>query len=70
MRGSHKAKRKFWSELHAFPKTYRLEILHALLGILLGVERQRRLVLAALVLVVEIGVFFLKMTGIGQQHAT
>ena len=69
MSRAREAKRKFRRELHALAELHRLEILHALLRILLGIERQGRLVLAALMLVVKIRVFFLQMTGIGQQHA-
>ena len=69
MRRSYKAKRNFRRELPRFFKIYRLEILQARLCLRQRVQRHRRMVFRLLVAVVEIGVFFLQMPGVGQNDA-
>src|SRR5215469_5760259 len=70
VRRPHEAKREAIAELFAFTEVDRTEQLHALLRLFHGVKRQRRMMLRCVLLVVEFGVFFLQMAGVGQQNAT
>ena len=57
------------AELLHFAELDRAEERQALLRLFHGVERQRRMVLGGAGLVVELGVFFLQVSGVGQQDA-
>ena len=63
----HEAERKFRAKLFGLAEVQALKARQALLRLLHGVERQRRLVLRGLMFVVERGIFFLQVAGIRQQ---
>src|SRR5215470_540587 len=62
------AKRKFARDLPGFFKTNRAEILQAVLSLFHGVQRQGRSMLGALLPVVELGILFLQVSGVGQKN--
>ena len=66
----HEAEFHFRTKLLSLSQLHRPEILQARLRLHEGVERQRRIVLRLVMHVVEGGVFFLQVAGIGQQNAT
>ena len=69
MSGAHEAKRKLLAKLFDLAEVDRTEQRHTLLRLFHGVERQRRMMFRRLGLVVELGVFFLQMPGVGKQDA-
>ncbi len=69
MRGPHEAKRDFSREFHRLAHADRLELLQRFLRFFERIERQRRIVLRFLHLVIEARVFFLQMSGVGQDNA-
>ena len=66
MRGPHEAEGKLRAELDGRFDFDRFEVLQAILRFFERVERQRRSVLGRSFLVVERGIFFLQVSGVGQ----
>ena len=69
MRSGNKTKRKLRAELFVFAYMRHLELLQTCLRFVERIERQGGIVLRFLVLVVELGVFFLQMAGVGQDDS-
>src|SRR5208337_3234424 len=69
VRGANKAERQLVAELLQLAEVDWPEKRQALLRLFHGVERQRRLVLGGFRLVVERCIFFLEVSGIGEQNA-
>src|SRR5437667_10903728 len=68
MRGMYEAKRKLRRDLFGLAERHWLEILKAGLRFFQCVERKRRIVTRCLMSIVELGIFFLQVTRVGQNN--